>query len=408
MRQAGSLLVLILCCCVARASDLAMVGATVYPDADSPPIVDAVVVVRDGVIVAVGPRARTAIPSDARVIDCTGTFIAAGFWNSHVHFITPGLLEVATAAAADVERELDAMLNRWGFTTVFDIASVLENTLALRRRIDAGEVRGPRILTVGEPIWSSVPSYARDYFEANRIEMQTVTTAQEAVDRVRFLESHGANGIKLFTGSVQRGDVAHLPVDIARAAGNEAQRLRLPVFAHAQDAEGLALALEAGVDVLAHPLPDTPDWTTELVSGPNRARIALIPTLTLFEFESRRDGDPEQARQVLMDRVVAHLRAFAAGGGQVLFGTDVGYTDHFETGTELRLMARAGLDYRQVLAALTTAPARRFGFARHTGRVRRGFDADLVVLDADPAQDVANFSRVRYTIRAGEFIYRAR
>src|SRR4051794_19556123 len=55
------------------------------------------------------------------------------------------------------------MFNRWGFTTVFDISSVLDNTLALRRRIESKELRGPRILTVGEPVWTIEPVYVRDF-----------------------------------------------------------------------------------------------------------------------------------------------------------------------------------------------------------------------------------------------------
>jgi hypothetical protein len=51
------------------------------------------------------------------------------------------------------------MLTRWGFTTVFDIASVLENTNLIRHRIESGEVQGPRLLTVGEPFWVRTPIY---------------------------------------------------------------------------------------------------------------------------------------------------------------------------------------------------------------------------------------------------------
>jgi imidazolonepropionase-like amidohydrolase len=71
-------------------------------------------------------------------------------------------------------------------------------------------------------------------------------------------------------------------------------------------------------------------------------------------------------------------------------------------------MARAGLSYRQILAALTTNPARRFGFSRRSGRVAKGMEADLVVLDGDPAKDLTALSRVRYTIRGGRVIYAAR
>jgi imidazolonepropionase-like amidohydrolase len=67
-------------------------------------------------------------------------------------------------------------------------------------------------------------------------------------------------------------------------------------------------------------------------------------------------------------------------------------------------MAQA-LDWRQILASLTTAPASRFGFAKRKGRIARGMDADLVLLSADPAQDPAAFAKVAYTIRGGRVIW---
>jgi len=71
--------------------------------------------------------------------------------------------------------------------------------------------------------------------------------------------------------------------------------------------------------------------------------------------------------------------------GEILFGTDVGYTDHFDTTLEFTLMSRAGMTFPQFLASLTTTPARRFGFSARNGRLAKGMDADLVVLGADPA-----------------------
>jgi imidazolonepropionase-like amidohydrolase len=61
--------------------------------------------------------------------------------------------------------------------------------------------------------------------------------------------------------------------------------------------------------------------------------------------------------------------------------------------------------FQQILASLTTNPAQRFGYATHSGRIANGMDGDLVVLSRDPAQDATAFSKVRYTIRAGEVIY---
>jgi imidazolonepropionase-like amidohydrolase len=387
------------------AADLVLTSATVFAAPDSPPIAGAAVVVHDGKIVSAGPRASVQIPRDARVIDCSGKFITAGFWNSHVHVFTPGLLHAREAKASELSGELDAMLNRWGFTTVFDIASVLENTLALRRRIASGKVRGPLILTVGEPLWTKPPIYVVGFLAANHLEMPAVTTPEAAAARVRDLAARGVDGIKLFTGSYQGGSVDNMPVAMVRAAADEAHRHRLPVFAHPQNLAGLEAAIDGGVDILAHTAPDSPPWTAEFVARLKGAHMALIPTLTLFDFEARKGGLKEDDREGWLSKMESELRAFSQGGGEVLFGTDVGYTDHYDTAMEYSLMARAGLTFSQILASLTTAPAQRFGASAHAGRIAPGMDADLVVLDGDPAKDITALSKVHMVIRAGTILY---
>ena len=79
------------------------------------------------------------------MIDCTGKVIVAGFWNSHVHFET-GWQDIPHAPTEKTEAHMQEMLTRWGFTTVWDLGSDPDNTLALRLRIEAGEIAGPQIL----------------------------------------------------------------------------------------------------------------------------------------------------------------------------------------------------------------------------------------------------------------------
>ena len=98
------------------------------------------------------------------------------------------------------------------------------------------------------------------------------------------------------------------------------------------------------------------------------------------------------------------MRAYAQAGGQILFGTDVGYMSEYDPTEEYRLMARA-LEPMQILASLTTAPAARWKEGERRGRVAAGQDADLAVLEADPAADPANFAKLRCTIRAGRLTY---
>lgn len=93
-------------------------------------------------------------------------------------------------------------------------------------------------------------------------------------------------------------------------------------------------------------------------------------------------------------------------GGDILFGTDIGYTDHYDTTLEFTLMSQASMNYQQILASLTTNPAHKFGDSDRTGSITKNMSADLVVLSADPAQDVTAFSKVRYTIRNGKILYK--
>jgi imidazolonepropionase-like amidohydrolase len=135
-----------------------------------------------------------------------------------------------------------------------------------------------------------------------------------------------------------------------------------------------------------------------------RQNMALIPTMTLFEVEAKRSGEKPSDLAQAITMITDEVKNYAAAGGQILFGTDVGYTDAFDTTEEYRLMS-AALGWRKILSSLTTAPAERFEFAARKGRIAKGMDADLVLLNADPAEDPTALARVRDTIRGGRVIW---
>ena len=401
------LLFVVVCACALRAADVVLDNATVYPSPEATPIADARVVIRDGHIAAIGPRESTPAPDQARVIDCSGKFVVAGFWNNHVHLIVPGL-SVAAAPAADLNPLLDEMFNRWGFTHVFDLASNLANAVLLRDRIVRGELRGPHILTVGDPLWTEPPIYVRELVTAKGLDVSVVTSPDDVAQRVAQLAEQGADGVKLFTGSMQAQlAVSNMPLAMVSAATRVARERKLPVFVHPQNGTGLETAINGGANVIAHTIPQMAPWTPELVARLKQSRIALIPTLALFDFEARKAMLPPAVSEGWLELMIGQLRVFAAEGGEVLFGTDVGYTDAYDTTLEFQLMARAGLTFPQILASLTTAPAARFGSGSDSGRVEAGATADLVVLDEDPAQDSTAFAKVHLTLRRGETIYAA-
>jgi len=83
----------------------------------------------------------------------------------------------------------------------------------------------------------------------------------------------------------------------------------------------------------------------------------------------------------------------------------LGYIEQFDTSEEFKWMSRAGMSFQGILASLTTNPPSASATQLTADASRKDYDADLVVLGADPAQNTSAFSQVRYTIRGGEVIY---
>lgn len=380
------------------ATRTAIVGARVYPAADAAPIDDAVILIRDDRIERVGPRHSLRVPRGYRVIPGQGRVVTAGFWNSHVHLTTPVFLRAAKAYDVDLERELDRSFTRWGFTTIFDLASTTDIANEVSRRIDTGRVKGPRILSVGEPFYptGATPIYARPFYQASKLPSAEVSTDALAVHRVRQQIRNGADGIKLFTGSiVGEREVVHMPAATIASLSDATRALGRPVFAHPTDRTGLELAVRHGATVLAHSAPLMGDWSPDYARWVASRGVALIPTLSLFEVHPH----PATPVTVAAQQVTAHHRA----GGAILFGTDAGFSDVFDTAAEIRLLDGA-IGWRGVLASLTTAPAKAYGYRSH-GRVTRGYIADLVVLGSDPAVRAENLADVELVLKAGRQIF---
>jgi imidazolonepropionase-like amidohydrolase len=375
---------------------LALVGAKVYSSPTAAPLLDAVVLTAGGVITEIGGRGAVQVPKDGRVIDCAGKTVVAGFWNSHVHFTQLAWDNAASTPAASLEGHIQEMLTRWGITTVWDLGSSPINSLALRRRVDSGEVPGPQIFLAG----SIFPKGGHPVYLPPEIQLPEAATPNEAAQMARDDLQMGLNGIKLFTGAYMGNKpVVNMDAAIAKAAVDVAHAQGKPVFAHPQNKIGMDVVLAAKVDILAHTVPTEPDYTPEQLGQFKSQGTALIPTLSVWTTVV---FDPAATAR-LVQSGVNQLKTFAANGGVILFGTDVGFTKIYDTSLELELMGRA-LSGREVLASLTTNPAVYFKAAKK-GRVERGFDADLVVLDGDPMVDVRNLAKVVYTIRSGQIIY---
>jgi imidazolonepropionase-like amidohydrolase len=381
---------------------LALVGGTVFSSPADSPIQDATILIRDGKISAIGRRPNVEIPAGTEILNCAGSTITAGLWNSHVHFMERKWINVAAIPAAELAAQIEAMLTRFGFTSVFDTGSMWDNTRRLRDRIESDELLGPRIRSTGEilvPRGGVPPDLVFDITGAMRMKIPEVTDQADAIAAARQHLDAGTDGIKVYAATWAR-PIVSMSDGTIRAVADEAHRRNKLAFAHPSNRDGLLAAIRGGVDVIVHTAPQMGPWDPLLIAEMMKARITLIPTLKLWRHELKHDRISARERFVAVG--VEQLRAWRAAG---VFGTDVGYMADYDRSDEYALMADAGMDFRQILASLTTVPAERFGDSDRLGRVTPRMMADLTVFSGDPSRDVRAFAAVQYTIRGGRVIY---
>jgi imidazolonepropionase-like amidohydrolase len=369
-------------------------------------IEDGTVVLKDGRVTALGPSSSVKVPSGARRVDGTGGTVLSGYWNVHVHFTDKRFKDAAKQSDATLGEACRRMLTSRGFTSVVDLGSLPENTGTIRRR--ASVVGCPRVFTVGLSLFPvhAVPIYVTEEIgEEEAARLPQPATAQEAAQIVEQSVRLGARAEKLFTGSWLGGNKTGLmDLAVVKGATTAAHRHGLVVFAHPQTAAGLEAALEGGVDVLAHTDPDAGPWSPELVQRLLAHHMALVPTLSLNRVITDQSQMPQAVRDQFIGAGKEQLRAYSAAGGEVLFGTDVGFLSEKDTDEEVHWMSAAGLDWRAILVSLTTAPARRMKDTAR-GVLAVGAPGDLVLVEGDPRANVESFTHVRETWVAGKSVF---
>ncbi len=338
----------------------ALVGGT-YVSPTEPPILNSVVLIKDVKIAALGPSSSVTLPGGIKVLECSGRTIMAGFWNSHVHFIQRKWADVSTIPAPELAGQLQDMLTQYGFRVSSIPVQSGRTLVAFASAIESGEIAGPRIHSTGEVIFpkgGAPEQRILDVVGTMKLELPEVSNATEASTAARKLLDEGVDGIKVYAASLGWPPVLLPKAEIA-AATHEAHVRGKLVFAHPHTREGLMNAINGGADVIVHTIPNAGVLDDSMVTPMKKAGVSVIPTLKFWRRELRNDRTSQREKFVASG--VAQLRTWAASGGVILFGTDVGYMDDYDTSEEFALMGEAGMSFRQILASLTTAPTERFG-----------------------------------------------
>jgi imidazolonepropionase-like amidohydrolase len=410
---------------------LAFVGVTVIPMDRERRLPDQTVLVADGRIAAIGPRADVTIPNGARRIDGAGKFLLPGLVDAHAHLDSAATLVLNVAAGVTLVR------NMWGTPL----------TLRWRAAIERGERLGPTIVTAGPivdgepPVWSGAA---------------VVQTAAEAQATVAAQKAAGYDFIKVYN------NLSLAAYDAILAAAQAAQ---IPVDGHVPTHVPLVHALTAGQRSIEHltgwlvalQRPDSPFFGTtalpqrrhlaehvdeakvpELVAQAVRAHVWQCPTLTVDQWfvplaEHRRQAARPEMKWVapwmlaqwspfaaappaeyaknahaaqLLGRIV---RALVAAGAGVVAGTDAPnpfVVPGFALHRELENLVAAGMTPYQALRAATADAAALVGAGGELGVVVTGARADLLVVEGDPLSDIRNVSRVGGVMVRGHWLDR--
>src|SRR5438552_3840929 len=441
----------------ARAEKIALTNGTLINPATNQILPDATILIDgDHIANVVAPPEKSDNAKGARVVDCKGKFILPGYIDTHVHFFQSGGLFTRPDAVdltkirsyadeiALIKKNLPDTFARYlrcGITSVVDVGGPFWN-FEVRKTANA-TAKAPRVAVAG-PLISSV---SREKLDLGDPPIVKIDNPDQARDFVRKLAAQNPDLVKIW----YIVDKDH-PVDafrpIVRATVDESHGHKIRVAVHATELETARAAVEEGADILVHSVVDKPvdDAFVKLLKD---RHIILCPTLVVFERYGRtfanklnlmpeektwgnpeviasldvtkipQDKLPDRIKNALakpdeaLDRIkktydvaLKNLKTLEAAGVTIAAGTDAGNIGTIHGPAlfrEFQLMKEAGLTPMQILQCATSNAAQLFGgeTGAHIGKIEKGYFADLVVLNSNPADDIAHASDIESVMNNG-------
>jgi imidazolonepropionase-like amidohydrolase len=385
-----------------------------------------VVVVTGDRIVAVGREGSVPIPAGARTIDLGDATLLPGFVDAHVHIIGRGLSDPASdlasvrdypsyGAIVGVENARRTLMA--GFTSIRVLGAPNFDDMALRQAIDAGTIPGPRMQNAGNSFGITGGHCDDNGWRPGLIDNDYRTGAADGADEgrkaVRYQAKYGADVIKICAtgGVLSEGDavgVTQYTLDEMRAIVDEATKLDRKVAAHAHGAEGIKLAVRAGVASIEHG-SFLDDEGARLMA---QRGTYLVPTLSAGEMveNAAKSGRLKGLRAEKALAAAAAMRnaikLAVAGKVPIAFGTDAGVGPHGANAREFRLMVEwGGMAPAQAIQAGTLNAARLLGWERTVGSLAAGKLADIIAVPGDPLRDITVTERPVLVMKNG-VVYR--
>ncbi|HEX3185333.1 MAG TPA: amidohydrolase family protein [Pyrinomonadaceae bacterium] len=394
-------------------SSLTLVGGTLIDATGNPPVPNAVVLIQGDRIVAAGPRSSVTIPTGARIVDVTGKFLLPGLWDMHAHLYQTEFGPTYLAA---------------GITSARDVGNDIETATALRDAAKEKRGLGPRLLLAG---------YIDGKNEGKTFDVQ-VETAEEAQAAVRRYKNAGYEQIKIRDA---------VKLETLKAICAEAHRLGMTVTGHVPEGLNAYQAVEAGMDQISHlsyvetaffpklehnglegsinlngrntvkalkffkdhgTVVDATDAVIELMLRPMNVPIesfepglSKVPAELTVQINKKGESAAQgEALRMVMDVLLKITGALHRAGVPIVAGTDVGVPGH-TLHRELELYVKAGFTPLEAIQAATIVPARVMKLDQEVGTIESGKRADLLIVDANPLDNISNIRKGRFVVTQG-------
>lgn len=419
------------------------------------------VLVMDGKISSVDKNKQYKLPEGTTIIEGEGKYLVPGFTDAHVHFFQSGGI-YARPDAIDLRKirpyseeikwthnNMDDLLRRYlsaGITSVIDVGS--SNSFLQQRDSFATKTWSPLVKMTGPLLTTWVPAVFKNLGnDAPFVEMLNDSVTRQAVRNQLALKT---DFIKIWyivlDKDIEKGARKNLP--LVQAAIDEAHKNNLRVAVHATERITAQLAVEAGADFLVHSVDDEiiPDAFVKLLK---EKKTVLCPTLVVVGNYGKVLGDtyhfttdelnmahPElvgtiidyplpdtaqagvfiralqsaaqQQNQATMDSIMAvNLKKLVDGGVTIATGTDAGNTGTQHASSyfaELQAMQKAGLTMWQLLEASTINGAKAMGQEKEWGSIATGKTANMLLLNKNPLDSLANWRSIEWVINKGTAI----
>jgi imidazolonepropionase-like amidohydrolase/ABC-type multidrug transport system permease subunit len=438
-------------------SDRFLIRSTRIFTGDGRVIESGSVLVHDGKIEAI----YEGTPPDAEkmraeVVEGAGKTLLPGLVDVHIHLGGPaGISE--SSQDFDPQKTMPraaAALLYSGVTAARSVGDGLDGSLTLRREIASGSRLGAELFVCG-PMFTTEKGHGAEFLEQvppafrEQVKAQLVRTpktADEARNNVRVLKQRGVNGIKAILEAGWGGDMLFDRLDLllVRAIAEQARAQQLALAVHTGDARDVTDAVDVGASSVEHGSwrDDLPDPLLERMA---RQGVFYDPTLGVAEayaqfFAGRADAlSSSLAQQVLPAAILKGTRQFIASGKgtnaersaifaqaleqgranllrawhagiPLVMGTDAGNPLVFHGPSmhhELELWVQAGIPAAVALQAATSNAARLLGAANRFGAIRKGMEADLLLVDGNPLEDVKTTERISLVVFKGERVRRS-